>query len=116
MADEATSSQPEQEPELHWGISYLREDIQDLRTEMRDSIKDVRAEIDTVRTEMREGFDAVRAEMQSVRAELRSELREFKIETNRRFEELAKQMNTQFRFLMTTMVGLAVVVVAVIKM
>lgn len=31
--------------EMHWGIAYLREDIQDLRQQMRDDIHDVRNQI-----------------------------------------------------------------------
>lgn len=34
MADATPPSQPPQD-DMHWGISYLREDIQDLRREIR---------------------------------------------------------------------------------
>ena len=34
MSDNASSSNPAPD-DMHWGISYLREDLQDLRQEMR---------------------------------------------------------------------------------
>jgi hypothetical protein len=47
MTEAATPqpTRPQPPEELHWGISYLREDIQDLRQEMRDNTQEVRQEM-----------------------------------------------------------------------
>ena len=44
----AESSQPQPTPpaEMHWGIAYLREDLQDLRQDMRHEFSIVHARID----------------------------------------------------------------------
>ena len=38
-------SRPHPPEDFHWGISYLREDIQDLKQEMRDNAQEVREEM-----------------------------------------------------------------------
>ena len=77
-----TSRSPAPE-ELHWGISYLREDIQDLRQDLRQQISAVHNRID---------------------------------ETNKRIDETNKCIDLHFRWLMTTLVAVAGVIIAVIKL
>ncbi len=43
--------------DMHWAVSYLREDIQDLRLEMRGQIHDVRQEIADTRKELIQRID-----------------------------------------------------------
>lgn len=38
--------------DMHWGINYLREDIQDIRAEARESRSELKAEIGSVREAM----------------------------------------------------------------
>ena len=71
---------------MHWGISYLHEDLQDFRKEMREFRKEVTGEFASVRkemateftnvrTEMTEGFAAVRTEIADLRKEVAQQLR-----------------------------------------
>lgn len=53
MADTTPSSQPPQD-DMHWGISYLREDIQDLKQEIRA----LQQRLDSVIEAMTTRFDA----------------------------------------------------------
>ncbi|MBI2503930.1 MAG: hypothetical protein HYW07_11945 [Candidatus Latescibacteria bacterium] len=82
-----SSSQPP--AEFHWGISYLREDFQNLRTDFQN-----------LRTE-------VRAEIQDLRAEIRG--------VHVRIDDGNKRQDTHFRWLLTTMIALAGVIIAVLK-
>lgn len=64
---EASTPQPSPSSEqLPWGISYLREDIQDLRQEMRDNTQEVRQEVQGVRQEMRQEIQDLRQEIGAV--------------------------------------------------
>ena len=106
----ASQSSPPPE-QLPWGISYLREDIQDLRQDLRESIQGIHQEIQEVRQE-------VRSEIHDVRQEIR-------ILHNRiddRYELLLKRIDSRFAWTITTviafgglMVTLVGVVVAVFK-
>ena len=60
MAD--TQSPPPED--MHWGISYLREDLQDIKQDMRDFRREVAAE-----------FAAVRGEAADFRKEVAQQLR-----------------------------------------
>ncbi len=61
MAD--TPSPSPTPDDMHWGVSYLREDLQDLRQESRDFRKEVAAEFAKVRGDMATGFADLRKEM-----------------------------------------------------
>ena len=47
---------------MHWGISYLREDLQDVRRDMRDFRKEVAQEFANVRAEFAHQFAEHRRE------------------------------------------------------
>lgn len=49
--------------DLPWGISYLREDIQDLRQEIRHEVGSLRAEIRDLRSQSSAEQQALRLEM-----------------------------------------------------
>jgi len=55
---------------MHWGINYLREDIQDQRAEMRSGVRQVRNELRDHQAESA----AVRQEMQRGLARLDSKI------------------------------------------
>ena len=59
MADTPASSKPPDD--MHWGISYLREDVQDLRQEIRS----VNARIDGMNVRVDSRFDGVNARIDS---------------------------------------------------
>ena len=50
MAETRTSPTPE---DMHWGISYLREDLQDMKQDMRDFRKEVAQQFEDVRRDLR---------------------------------------------------------------
>jgi len=50
---------------MHWGINYLREDIQDLRAEHREFRADVKAEFAAVRREMQDAYARLDAKIDS---------------------------------------------------
>jgi uncharacterized coiled-coil DUF342 family protein len=151
-------SQPPQE--LHWGISYLREDIQDLRQDMHQAVQGVRQElrediqdlrqdmhqaVQGVRQELRESAQGIHQMVQGVRQELREDIQDLRHEirgTHGRIDEanrslneridgvahslgtridekydlLNRAMRSQFTWLMTTMIALAGIIVAAIKL
>ncbi len=88
------SSRPQPPEEFHWAVSYLREDIQDMRNEIRGT----NSRIDEFNRSLSERIDG----------------------TNRRIDEkyelLTRRLDTRFALMMTTMVALAGVMVAVIKL
>ena len=91
MADatRSTTSQPPPE-DMHWAISYLREDLQDIRNETRDLHK----RIDEVST---------------VAAGERRELRQH-------IGALSTRLDSYFRWTMGGMIGIASLIVAMIKL
>ena len=118
MTEEATP-QPQSRPaseELHWGVSYLREDIQDLRNQMREDIQETRHQ-------MREDIQNLRNQMREDTQETRHQMREDIQETrhqigvaHQRIDETNKRMDIHFRWLMTTLIAITGVLVAVIKL
>lgn len=87
MAKITDSDTPTPPPEdMHWGFSYLREDIQDMRQEFRGQIQ--------------EG----RKETQQLRQEFQVEMR-----------DLRKDMATRFNYTIGAMVTLAAGIAALIK-
>ena len=90
---ETSTSRAHPPEEFHWGIAYLREDIQDLRTEIRG----VHSRIEETNRRIDERFDV----------------------TNQRIDEkhesLAKRLDSRFALTVTLMMALAGVLVAVFK-
>ncbi len=95
---ETTDPQAASTPDnTHWGVAYLREDLQDLRLQMREDVKDLRQQI----AETNRRID----------------------ETNRRIDEMNKRIDrtneligSRFTWLITTMVALAGILAALIKL
>lgn len=45
MAETPESQAASTPDNTHWGVAYLREDLQDLRQQMREDVKDLRQQI-----------------------------------------------------------------------
>ena len=93
---ESTEPQARSAPapeELHWGISYLRGDIQDLRYQM--------GEVNKCIDETNKRIDETNKRID---------------ETNRRIEALHKRIDAYFIWTMTTLVAIASILIAVIKL
>ena len=86
--------------EMHWGFSYLREDIQDLRGELRGQIQQVRQDL-------RDDILGVRGEIKDVRGEVR--------DVRADVAGLQAQINVRFGWTIATMVLIAGAIVAAIK-
>ena len=90
MAETPESQAASAPDNTHWGVAYLREDLQDLRQQMRDDVKDLRQQI----AETNKRID----------------------ETNKRIDETNKLIESRFAWLITTMVALTGILIAVIKL
>ena len=84
--------------ELHWGISYLREDIQDIRQDIKDVRQESRDEMRQTNVRMDSRFDEVNERMDS------------------RFGEVNKRLDSRFTMIMTMMIALTGVLLAAIKL
>ena len=108
---ESSSQTPRPQPpeELHWGISYLREDIQDLRQEMRDNTQEVRQEIQGVRQEMRDNTQEVRQEIREEVRLLHSRMdalnTSLSTRIDDRYELLLKRIDSRFAWTLTTVIA-----------
>ena len=101
--------------EYRWGISYLREDLRDLRTDLRSSVQEVRVEVreNTKRIEnlserMDQRFDDMEEKLTGRISDVDGSLRG-------QIESLRKEMNTKFLWMMTTTLAIGGLIVAVIK-
>ena len=113
MAESTDSDSPTQQPaeDMHWGFSYLREDIQDIRLEFRGQIQEVRLEFRGQIQEVRAEVQGGRRETQQLREEVRGEIREVRSE----MRELRKDIATRFNLTIGAMMTLAVGIAALIK-
>ena len=108
---EIPTSQPTPPPEqLHWGISYLREDIQDLRQEMRDNTQELRQEIQGVRQELREETRLLHGRMDTLGISLNSRLDETNRHLDARFSSLIMAM-AAIGGLIVSLIGVVIVMV-----
>ncbi len=75
MAESKTSSPPPED--MHWGISYLREDLQEVKQDLRDFRREVAQEFSDVRkvfVEIRRDFAQQMGEQRRETGELRKEV------------------------------------------
>ena len=63
MADSQTPSTPSSPDDMHWGFSFLREDLQDVKQEMRDFRKDMADQISGLSKDVAGQFKDVRSEI-----------------------------------------------------
>jgi hypothetical protein len=75
MADSQTPSTPSSPDDMHWGFSFLREDLQDVKQEMRDFRKDMADQVKDFRKDMADQISGVRKDVASQFKDVRSEIR-----------------------------------------
>lgn len=97
MAETPESQATTSADNTHWGIAYLREDLQDIRQQMREDSKELRLQI--VETNKRTDETNKRID-----------------ETNKRIDDTNKILESRFIWLITTMVAIAGILIAVIKL
>lgn len=97
MTDSPASQPRPASEELHWGISYLREDIQDLRNQ----VGVVHHRIDETNRSLSEQIQDLRNQIGAV---------------HHRIDETNKRMDAYFRWTMTTLVAITGILIAVIKL
>ncbi|NKB71438.1 MAG: hypothetical protein GKR89_30570 [Candidatus Latescibacteria bacterium] len=120
---EASDPQPPRRPDpadMHWGIAYLREDIQDLRNDMRHQFEVVHKRIDETNRSLGERIDQTNQRMDERFDETNRVLGGRIDETNRalgeRIDETNKRLDNRFIWLVTTMVTMTGLIIAVIKL
>ncbi len=95
MMAETTESQAAPAPDnIHWGVAYLREDLQELRLQIREDGKDLRLQI----------------------AETNQRIDEVNQSLGQRVDQTNKLIDSRFAWLITTMVALTGILIAVIKL
>ena len=96
-ASNPQASTPQPPREFHWAVTYLREDIQDIRNEIRG----VHGRIDETNRSLGQRIEETNRSLGQ--------------RIDEKHELLTKRLDNRFALLMTTMVALAGVIVAVIK-
>ena len=94
MAETPESEATSSSDNIHWGIAYLREDLQDLRLQMREDSKELRLQI----------------------VETNKRIDEFNRSLGQRIDETNKLLESRFIWIITTMVAIAGILIAVIKL
>ena len=116
------SSPPQPSEDLPWGMSYLREDIRNLRLEMHRENHGVREDVQTLQQEMRGIHGRIDETNRSLIGRI-DETNQALIgridETNKRVDEmsrfLSQRMDSRVALLMATMIGLAGIIVGAMK-
>jgi len=140
MGESASAHPPHSMPpeEFHWVASYLREDIQDIRTEIRgvDARADARhlalyermdeghrvlnERIEETARVLNERMDETARVLTERMDETARSLGERIDETARvlsdRIDQVGKRLDTRFTWLMSTMVAMTGIIIAVMKM
>jgi len=109
--------------EVPWVVAYLREDLQDLRNDVRENSKAIRdsyerldVKIDSLRNDVDTKIDSLRNDMYTKIDSLRNDM-DAKIDSLRNdIAELRREMGTYVRWTITTMVAVGALVVAAIKL
>ena len=99
--------------ELHWGISYLREDIQDARQASRDESRATNERMDSRFAETHERMDSRFTE---THAHMDSRFAETNARMDSCFAEINKRIDSRFALLMTLMIAMTGVLLAAIKL
>ena len=107
---------PVWEAETPWMVAYLREDIQDLRNEVRE----VRRSIQRLDEKLDDGLERLGARIDARTDELRQDM-DAKIdgrahELHQEIGELRRTMNVQFRWMLTTMVAVGALIVTILEL
>ena len=103
MAEEVKA--PIKEAEVPWAISYLREDIQDLRNEVRET-----------RRLTLESYEKLDAKIEAGLARLDAKIEELRRDMDAKIEELRRDMDVRFRWTLATMVAVGALILAALKL
>ena len=101
MAETTESQATTSDDNTHWGIAYLREDLQDIRLQMREDTKELRVQM----VETNKRID-----------EVNQSLGQRIDETNKRIDDTNKILESRFIWIITTMVAITGILIAVIKL
>ena len=116
-SSDQTGPKPISAPDdMHWGINYLREDIQDIRAEARESRADAKAdhaalrvEIGSLRETVETGDAALREAMEASDSALRAEIGSLR-------EALLQRLDSRFYLTMGMMATMIGVLAALMKL
>lgn len=115
MTDSPASQPRPASEELHWGISYLREDIQDLRNQ----VGVVHHRIDETNRSLSEQIQAAHHRIDETNRSLSEQIQDLRNQigaVHHRIDETNKRMDAYFRWTMTTLVAITGILIAVIKL
>ena len=102
--------------EMPWSISYLRDDIRELRAEMGAQLGVLHNRIDETNRSLGDRIDETNRSLGGRIDETNRSLGGRIDETNRRLDETNKRLDIHFRWIMGTLVTLTGVLIAVIKL
>jgi len=102
------ASKPKPSEEFPLVISFLREDIQDVRNEIRFNSE----RLDNMHTGLNQRIDSVRDDLNQKIDQSNQRTDQFRVELSDCIDALSKRLDSRFALMLTTMIGLAGVVVA----
>ena len=108
MAETSESQVTTSDDNTHWGIAYLREDLQDMRLQMREDSKELRVQM----VETNKRIDETNKRIDETNQSLGQRIDE----TNKRIDDTNKILESRFIWIITTMVAIAGILIAVIKL
>ena len=108
MAETPESEATTSDDNTHWGIAYLREDLQDIRLQMREDSKELRVQMVETNKRIDETNNRIDETNQSLGQRID--------ETNKRIDETNKLLESRFIWIITTMVAITGILIAVIKL
>jgi len=112
MAETTESQATTSDDNTHWGIAYLREDLQDIRQQMREDSKELREQI----AETNKRIDEVNQFLGQRIDETNKRIDQFNQSLGQRIDETNKLIGSRFTYLITTMVAITGILIAVIKL
>ena len=108
MAETTESQATTSDDNTHWGIAYLREDLQDIRLQMREDTKELRVQM----VETNKRIDETNKRIDETNQSLGQRIDE----TNKRIDDTNKILESRFIWIITTMVAITGILIAVIKL
>jgi predicted nucleic acid-binding Zn-ribbon protein len=128
MAEEARAPVSEVErAEIPWVVAYLREDIQDLRNEVRETRRLTIESYEKLDAKIDARTDGLEAKIAGLRQDMDTNIKGLRQDMDAKIEartgelrqeigDLRRVMNVQFRWLVTTMVAVGALVVAILEL
>ena len=106
---EVRETRPVWEAEVPWVVAYLREDIQDLRNEVRETRRLTLQSYEKLDAKIDEGLARLDAKIDEGLARLDAKI-------DAKIEELRRDMDVRFRWTLATMVAVGALVLAALKL